>query len=190
MAATQVATTSAVAPPNSPLRVALDDALRTLEALDKDLDFYTWELRPAALDDLGLVATLGNFVREWSREFGVRADFQSQGLEGTRFSFETETNLYRITQEALNNVHKHAVARHAGVIFERRNNQVVLVIEDDGLGFERTDTTGASGDRGSGLLGMHERAAIIGGTLEIETSPGKGTTIFVRVPLPDNAAPS
>ena len=154
----------------------------------RDLDFYTWELRPAALDDLGLVATLGNFVREWSKEFGVRADFQSQGLEGVRFSFETETNLYRITQEALNNIHKHAKARHAAVVFERRNGQVVLVIEDDGVGFDRIDAAGASGARGIGLLGMQERAAIIGGTLEIETSPGKGTTIFVQVPLSEPLA--
>jgi two-component system sensor histidine kinase NreB len=92
-----------------------------------------------------------------------------------------KANLYRITQEALNNVFKHAKANHVGVIFERRGGEFVLVIEDDGIGFERVEQT--SQDRGVGLLGMRERAALIGGTFEIETASGTGTAIFVRVPI-------
>jgi two-component system CheB/CheR fusion protein len=163
------------------VRTRIEDALRTLEKLDEDLDFHIWELRPPALDDLGLVKTLARFVQDWSREFRVAADFHSQGLDDIRLPHDTEINLYRITQEALNNVLKHARASRIAVILECREDQVVLVIEDDGIGFDRA-AAGAA-ERGIGLIGMEERAALIGGTLEIEASPGAGTTIFVRAPL-------
>ena len=163
------------------LRTRLEDALQTLEKFDEDLDFHIWELRPAGLDDLGLVKTLSRFVQEWTREFRIATDFHSQGLDDTRIPHDTEINLYRITQEALNNVLKHANARRVAVILECRDNQLVLVIEDDGVGFDK-ETAGAA-ERGMGLIGMQERAALIGGTLEIEAGPGAGTTIFVRAPL-------
>ena len=163
------------------LRERLDDALRTLEKLDQELDFHIWELRPPGLDDLGLVKTLSRFVQEWSREFGIATDFHSQGLDHTRLAHDTEINLYRITQEALNNVLKHARASRVAVILECRQDQLVLVIEDDGVGFEKESAGGV--DRGIGLIGMQERAALIGGMLEIEASPGAGTTLFVRAPL-------
>lgn len=168
---------------NPVLHSAVDDAQQTISKLDRDLDFFTWEMRPAALDDLGLAVTLDNFIREWSKEFGIQADFHSRGLDHVRFAYEVETNLYRITQEALNNIYKHARASRAGVILERRGGQAVLIIEDDGIGFDRTEKPTAAHDKGVGLLGMQERAAFLGGTVEIETAPGKGTTVFVQVPL-------
>jgi two-component system CheB/CheR fusion protein len=149
--------------------------------LDADIDFLAWELRPAALDDLGLAAALANFVREWSKHFGIPADFHTTGMDTERPSPEAETNLYRIGQEALNNIFKHAQASRADVLLERRDGSVVLIIEDDGVGFDSNIKTET--DRGLGLLGMGERAALIGGTLEIESSPGGGTTVFARVPL-------
>jgi two-component system, chemotaxis family, CheB/CheR fusion protein len=169
------------------LRTRLEDALRTLEKLDQTLDFQVWELRPAGLDDLGLVKTLSRFVQEWSREFGIATDFHSQGLEAVRIAHDTEINLYRITQEALNNVLKHARASRVAVVLECREDQLLLVIEDDGVGFDREAQ--GSKDRGIGLIGMQERAALIGGTLEIEAGPGVGTTIFVRAPLTPGPAP-
>jgi two-component system CheB/CheR fusion protein len=170
------------------LRSRIEDALQTLEKLDKDLDFHIWELRPPGLDDLGLVKTLARFVQDWSREFGIAADFHSQGLDATRLPHDTEINLYRITQEALNNVLKHAHASTVAVILECREAQLVLVIEDDGVGFDRA-AAGAA-ERGIGLIGIEERAALIGGTLEIEASPGAGTTLFVRAPLAPPSRPS
>jgi two-component system CheB/CheR fusion protein len=166
---------------NPALRAAIEDVRQTLVRLDRDLDFFTWELRPAALDDLGLVVTLGNFIVEWSKEFGIQADFQNRGMDGLRLSYEIETSLYRITQEALNNIYKHARASRVGVILELRNGQAVLVIEDNGVGFDRSSKMSGP-ERGIGLLGMRERAALIGGTMEIETAPGRGTTVFVRAP--------
>lgn len=160
----------------------IEDARAIIGRLDKELDFFTWELRPAALDDLGLAAALGTFVTEWSRTFGVAADFHTSGLDDVRLSFEVETNVYRIAQEALNNVHKHAGATRVGVLLERRDARVVLIVEDDGRGFEAGETGAGGSDSRIGLRGIRERAVLAGGTADIETSPGKGTTIFVYVP--------
>jgi two-component system CheB/CheR fusion protein len=178
---------------NPAIHAAVEDAQQTIARLDRDLDFFTWELRPAALDDLGLVVTLGKFIDEWAQEFGMRGDFQSRGLENVRLGYAIETNLYRITQETLNNIYKHARANRVGVILELRDGQVVLVVEDNGVGFERGTRTPDS-DRGIGMVGMQERAALIGGTMEVETAPGKGTTVFVRAPAiieskPEDGAP-
>jgi two-component system sensor histidine kinase NreB len=101
-----------------------------------------------------------------------------------RLTSEVETNLYRITQEALNNTHKHAEAKSVSVMLEKRDDLIVLIIEDDGKGFKPKDKKNRS--KGLGLMGMQERAVLIGGTLEIESAPQQGTTIFVRVPASFN----
>jgi PAS domain S-box-containing protein len=148
--------------------------------LDADVDFLAWELRPAVLDDLGLATALANFTREWSRHFNIPVEYHTTGMDNGRPAPEIETNLYRIAQEALNNIYKHAQASRVDVLLERRDHHVVLIVEDDGIGITTGDKPGQ--DRGLGLLGMRERAALFGGTLEIETAPGGGTTIFARVP--------
>ena len=162
--------------------VIVEEARAIIARLDKELDFFTWELRPAALDDFGLVAALGTFVNEWSRTFGVAAEFHTTGLDNVRLSFDVETNLYRIAQEALNNVHKHADATRVGVMLERRGTRVVLIVEDDGCGFENDGTASGRFDSRIGLRGIQERAVLAGGKAEVETAPGKGTTILVQVP--------
>ena len=87
-------------------------------------------------------------------------------------------------QEALNNAYKHSKARNLNIVLEARRNEFVLIIEDDGVGFDAEDVKGMPRLTGGlGLTGMTERAAIIGGTVEIESAPGKGTTVFVRVPV-------
>ena len=162
----------------------LEQTQEVARRLDADVDFLAWELRPAALDDLGLVPALTKFIQDWSQHFRIPAEFHHNGLEGVRLAPEIETNLYRIAQEALNNIYKHARARRADLILERRDNHVALIVEDDGAGFDANEETlPAADDRGMGLIGMRERAALIGGTLEIETAPGGGTTIFARVPV-------
>jgi PAS domain S-box-containing protein len=148
--------------------------------LDEEVDFIAWELRPAALAEVGLAAALENFVREWSEQYGVRADFHAVGLDSHRLAPEVEVNVYRIAQEALNNIVKHAEASSADVVLERRDGYVTLVVEDDGKGFQPGGV--ADGDRGMGLLSMGERAAQVGGTLEIESEPGVGATVYARVP--------
>ena len=151
--------------------------------LDAEVDFLAWELRPSVLDDLGLTVALANFVQEWSKHFGVPTEFHTTGLAQERLSQEVETNLYRIAQEALNNIAKHAAATSVDVLLERRDNHAVLIIEDNGRGFDPDQVTISLSGRGMGLIGMRERAALVGGTVEIESQPGEGTTVFVRTPV-------
>jgi two-component system, NarL family, sensor histidine kinase UhpB len=156
------------------------EALETVAAqLDRDVDHLVWELRPTALDDLGLRAALANYVANWSKRVGIPAELHTNGLLDDRLSTDVETTLYRIAQEALTNVAKHAQAQHAEIILERRNDHVLLIVEDDGVGFE-PPAAGASGD-GFGLRGMEERAALVGATVLIDSSIGRGTTILVRM---------
>ncbi len=169
---------------NQELCARVDETQLVAKHLDAGIDFLAWELRPAALDDLGLRAALAKYVREWSHFSGVTAELIGSATKKDRLSPEVETNLYRVVQEALNNTHKHAMAKRVEVSFDKRDeNLIVLIIADDGKGFDLEDKMNHS--KGIGLIGMRERAALIGGTLEIESAPGEGTTVFVRVPFVD-----
>jgi signal transduction histidine kinase len=150
---------------------------RVAQQLDRDVDHLVWELRPTALDDLGLRAALANYVQDWSARVGIAAKLHTTGLLDARLASETETTLYRIAQEALTNVAKHSRAASVEVILERRGDNVLLVIEDDGVGFEPGEKPGG----GFGLLGMQERAALVGATVEIESAAGRGTTVLLRM---------
>ena len=155
-------------------RQDLDRALVLTREIDAAVDFLAWELRPTTLDDLGLAAALPRYVEEWSAHHGVSARFERRGVVANVLSAQLETTFYRIAQEALNNVAKHAHAASVEVILERRDSEVVLLVEDDGIGF---DQAAARDDKGIGLAGMRERAALAGATLQVETSPGAGTTV-------------
>jgi two-component system CheB/CheR fusion protein len=148
--------------------------------IESDIDFLARELRPVSLDDIGLKDTLAEYVKSWAVHFDIPAEFHSTGLDSARLTPDIETNLYRIAQEALNNIYKHARATRVDVILERRDGHAVLIIEDDGVGF--TPDTQANLNHGIGLVGMRERATLIGGALEIESTLGEGTTLFARIP--------
>jgi len=158
---------------------------RTLESiaerLDHDVEQLVWQLRPTALDDLGLRAALTNYIQSWASRHNVAAELHTSGLLDDRLPSELETALYRIAQEALNNVAKHACARCVEVILERRPDCVLLIVEDDGVGFDSSQP--AAGGHGFGLVGMRERASLVGASLDVETTPGHGTTILVRMAL-------
>ena len=172
---------------NSELCSKIEKAEIIAKRIDSEVDFLAWELRPTTLDDLGLVKATGAYVNEWSQHYKIPAEFQSTGVDGERMSPDVEINLYRITQEALNNVTKHSKANRASVLLERVDGSLVLIVEDDGIGFEPCEKEKITADdRGMGLLGMKERAVIVGGTLEIESAPGEGTTVYARVPLEIN----
>ncbi len=143
-----------------------------------------WGLRPPALDDLGLHTALYNYVEEWAKRSQVLVDFHSSGFENGRLPLAYETTIYRIAQEALTNVVKHSDANQVSFIVEWRDDQIVTVIEDNGMGFDVESSTQASIREGKlGLLGMRERAALLGGTVAVESAPGLGTSIFVRIPV-------
>jgi signal transduction histidine kinase len=165
------------------LREETDRMQSIFDRLNSDIDFLAWELRPAALDQLGLDAALRNFLREWSEHFRIAAEYRGHGLNGTRLPPEVETNLYRILQEALQNVHKHAGADHVSVLLECQDGQAVLIVEDNGRGYDPEGEVASDSNKGMGVVNMRERAALVGGSLEIESATGAGATIFVRVPL-------
>ena len=164
---------------------ALRENFAALEAivkrLDADVDFLVRELRPTALDDFGLIVAVSNYIKNWSKHFGIRAELHAVGMGKNRLTHEIETALYRIMQEALTNVAKHARAENVDVILERRADSVSVLIEDDGIGFDSEQAFGAD-EKGFGLIGMRERAALAGGVLQIESSSGRGATIVVRIP--------
>jgi len=154
------------------------------DSLMQDIHRLAWELRPAALDDFGLDMALRRYASEWSEHNGVAVDLHSHGVETQRLPTELETTLYRITQEALTNVLRHAKAQRVGVILERRPDHVLLIVEDDGQGFDAQAVLKVADAHGKlGLLGMQERVILANGTIEIESTPGAGTTVFVRIPL-------
>ena len=161
---------------------------RLTDGLMRDTHRIAWELRPTALDDLGLELALRRYSSEWSAAAGVAVDFHSGGTEGHRLPLEFETVLYRVTQEALTNVTRHAKARRVSVLLERRPDCVSLIIEDDGRGFDAEALLHAPATKGKlGLLGMQERVKLVGGSLEIESAPGTGATVFVRLALAPSA---
>ncbi len=155
---------------------------RLAEELDQNIDFLTWHLRPAALD-LGLTASLTNLVSGWSERFGIKAELDVPNGDGVRLPRDAEANLYRVVQEALHNVVKHADATHVTVVVGCHDREVVLLVEDNGRGFDVAETYLHEDGTGLGLLSMRERATLAGGRLEIESTPNVGTTIFVRVPI-------
>lgn len=159
----------------------IDETQMIARSIDDGVDFLAWELRPSVLDDLGLFAALKRYVREWSQHAGVAAEFSTSLKNTFRLAPETETNLYRIVQEALNNTHKHAKANRADVTLNKREDSIILIIEDDGIGFNPKNKKIRS--KGLGLIGIEERATLIGGRIEIESTPKKGTTVYVRVPM-------
>jgi PAS domain S-box-containing protein len=158
---------------------AFDEIESMLEHVDRDIDFLSWELRPAALDDLGLVRVLDQYVREWAHHAQLPAHFHAEGLTDERIAPEVEATLYRIAQEALNNVAKHARARTVSVLLERQGRNICLIVEDNGIGMDAARPTATQ----VGLTSMRERAAVVGGTLDVEPTAGGGTTVRVRVPL-------
>jgi PAS domain S-box-containing protein len=166
-------------------RTELRVQVETLEALalqlDEDVAFRVWELRPTVLEDLGLQAALTNYVRHWSKHFGIRAQLHTGQSTDERLTSEAETVIYRLAQEALNNVAKHARAEHVDVVLERTAGHVSLIVEDDGVGFDASNA-GTAGE-GLGLIGMRERAALVGADLQIESTPGRGTTVILRAPV-------
>jgi len=173
---------------------ALDiaDSVRSLqelsEQIDREIGFLAAELRPSMLDDLGLREALDAYTSEWSRHFEIPLHFHCNLKKGNRLPGDTETHLYRIVQEALNNTAKYAEAGEVMVTLERMADEVILVIGDDGVGFDAEARRVHESGRGLGLVGMAERAELIRAKLTVESQPGAGTSIIVRLPVRDPAA--
>lgn len=171
-------------PNPSPTRDRLQSLQSLTGVIGREVHHLALQLRPTALDDLGLRSALANYTEGWSeRAEGVEMDYHSTGMDGDRLPAEIETALYRVVQEALTNTLKHAKASRVSVVVSRTSNQVTAVVEDNGRGFHSDAVDSSPGGQRLGLLGMRERAALVGGTLMVESRPGGGATIIVRVPL-------
>ena len=163
----------------------LEELTRTLT---RDARALALELRPPELDDVGLESALATYAEQWTLRTGIEVDVTvTEIAEDHPVVPEVGTALYRIVQEALTNTAKHASARRVSVVLDQADGEVRLVIEDDGIGFDvDVAIDRARRQHRLGLGGMRERAALVGGTFEVESSPGAGTTIFVRIPQDDH----
>jgi signal transduction histidine kinase len=154
-------------------------ALRELVvATLQDVRRLAVELRPKALDDFGLVPALERLTQGFAEHTGIAVDLEAGSLT-ERLPPEVETAIYRIVQESLTNVVKHAQASRVSVFLTRNDGRIKAVIEDDGAGFDPATATGG----GIGLVGMRERIELLDGSLAVESSASSGTTIAVEVPV-------
>ena len=160
------------------MREATQEVRERVVTTLQDVRRLAVELRPKVLDDFGLVSALERLTETFQEQTGLSVDLEA-GTAGERLPGEIETALYRIVQEALTNVVKHARATRVSILLTRRDGSIAVVVEDDGLGFEPAD----AGDGGFGLVGIRERIELLGGRLGLESSRGTGTTLVAEVPL-------
>ena len=154
----------------------------TMRAID-NLRQFIYDLRPSVLDDMGLTSAVRWFAEQYSERLGIQVDFQVIGVK-RHLPSRVATVLFRIAQEGLNNVARHAHATHAKVQLEFAPTAVTLTIEDDGRGFDVDQVLDIHGDRRAwGLLGVQERVALVGGRSTIDSAPGRGTKLTVEIPI-------
>ncbi len=168
-----------------PAHDRLNVVRKRMEELGKTLHRIAWELRPPAIDELGLKKALASYVADWSEQCGTEIDFLCDDPNIDEVPGEIGAAVYRVVQEGLTNIVKHAQQPSAvSVVVGRVGATLQVIIEDNGCGFDVGAITARGGRyRGLGLDGMRERLLLIGGTLEIESTPGTGTALFARVAL-------
>lgn len=165
------------------LRDALREGIELIDAEIDNLSALIAELRPAALDEIGLVPALRTLAERKGREGGIAVDVLARlGNGEARLPAETEEVAYRLAQEALNNVVKHAGASRVEALLERADGVVEVTVRDDGRGFDPATANG-----GFGLVGMRERVELAGGELRIDSRPGRGATVSATIPIPPGA---
>jgi two-component system sensor histidine kinase DegS len=146
------------------------------------------DLRPMMLDDLGLIPTLRRYVHMWAEEHNVEAEFKSASLEH-RLPSHAEVTVFRVVQEVLENVARHAKATHVQVTLHLDGETARTIIEDDGIGFDVDEALAKTDDRKTiGLDLIRDRARMLGGTLDIDSIPGHGTRVVLDIPEPESPA--
>jgi PAS domain S-box-containing protein len=166
---------------SSPVARKLDESMAIIDRALQQVRELSLDLRPMALDDLGLVAALRWYVDREAQRAGLAPEFSAGDLE--RLPPELETACFRIAQEALTNVVRHAKAKQVRVELSQSGDELHLVVRDDGIGFDPAAIGGGASDVKLGQLGMRERALIVGGTIEVVSAPGRGTEVHARFPL-------
>jgi signal transduction histidine kinase len=175
------------APTNEEMRRRLSDLRRVAANTLEDVRALSVDLRPSVLDDHGLVAALARYTQDYVARHHLPVDYQTLGLDGERLPPPIETAVYRIVQEALTNIAKYAGPCRVSVLLKKRTDQISAIVEDTGGGFDvESVLSRAAPDRRLGLYGMRERAALLGGAVTIESQPGHGATVYVRIPMTDD----
>jgi PAS domain S-box-containing protein len=142
-----------------------------------------YDLRPPSLDQLGLARTIFQYCEDFSEKTGLSVDFNAAGMDDLRLDFDTEINMYRLVQEGLININKHADARQATIRLVASFPNIILRIEDDGKGFNVEDRlVEVSNEKRMGLRSMGERVGLLEGKMRIQSRPTEGTKIFIEVP--------
>jgi signal transduction histidine kinase len=152
----------------------LEKLRRSVSSVMEEVRTLAWELRPSVLDDLGVVPAIRTYIDIFSEHYAMQIDFRSNLRK--RLSHQAETTIYRIIQESLTNIGKHADVSEAQVTIEESDQQIVVQIRDEGRGFLTQNRSGV------GLFSMEERARSIGGTLTIDSAPGQGTYVTLIAP--------
>ncbi|WP_322799134.1 sensor histidine kinase [Thermoflexus sp.] len=165
------------------LRSRLEDLYQLVDQTLNRVRRLAFELRPSVLDDLGLVAALERYIWDYRERFGIEVEMQVVGLNERRIPSTIETAVYRIVQEALTNAARHAKCQRISVLLQASPRLLSVIVEDDGCGFDVEQALRQGRGSRLGLYGMRERAQLVGGTLTIESVPGQGTTLYLRVPL-------
>jgi len=147
------------------------------------------ELRPTLLDELGLAAAVNRYARDTLEPHGIEVETEIIGMDEFRVPSEVEVTLFRISQGVIGNIREHSEASHAHIYLESNDNECIMIIKDDGKGFDVSKITQVDrSGRGAGLFIMKERAELVGGTGSVVSKPGAGTEITVNVPLTEDIA--
>jgi signal transduction histidine kinase len=144
---------------------------------------FARELRPAVLDDLGLIPALHSFMKSFTTRTGVHTSLTTFTMKIDKLDAAKRTVLFRVAQEALTNVARHARASRVEVCIQKLRNRICMKIKDDGKSFDVERTLHANGGKRLGLLGMRERLEMVGGSFAVESAPGKGTTVQAQIPF-------
>jgi signal transduction histidine kinase len=171
------------------LKRKIADTQGVLQETMRTVHGFARELRPAMLDELGLLPALRSYLRVFAERTGVRARFRG-APEAEALDSEQKTIVFRIAQESLTNVAKHAHASRVGVTLEKRPGAVRVQIKDNGKAFPVEEQLSATGKKHLGLLGMQERVRLVNGRFAVRSAPGKGTTVCVEIPLTTNGGES
>ncbi len=164
-------------------KTRLAEIRKTVNSTLDEVHALAWQLRPSVLDDLGLAAALQRYIGDYQTRYALQVDFVFRNL-AERLPIEVETTLYRVIQEGLTNIARHAKAHNASILLEQRAASVRVILEDNGVGFDADAVTYSQ--KSLGLQGIRERVALLNGTLVIESQPGQGTSLFIEIPLTES----
>jgi len=166
----------------------LADTSRILAGMGREIHTLAFDLRPQCLDELGLPTAIQSLLEDWKNRSGLEVDFECRAWEHCEARKEVSLVFYRVLQEAISNAVKHSRCQHLSVVLDIQQGMLVEIIEDDGQGIStvRGENSSNRTNPSLGILGMRERLRSVGGELEIESQSAGGTTLFARVPIPEN----